>query len=149
MNARKYSHGFRKLRAWQEAHSLAIDLHQWTKGLPQEERYRLTDQIRRASRSVSALIAEGSCMLTQKHQCTYYMRAHGSVGELDNHLEFAHDVRLMEDTDYNCFLARINFVASLVLGMVRSTQTSFPRNSRTPQPQNLLTPKPPHQSPLP
>jgi four helix bundle protein len=51
--------GFRDLKAYQLAYSLAMDIFRESKHFPSEEKYSLTDQIRRASRSVAANIAEG------------------------------------------------------------------------------------------
>jgi four helix bundle protein len=53
------SQGFRDLRAYQMAFKLAMDIFHESKKFPAEERYSLTDQIRRASRSVAANIGEG------------------------------------------------------------------------------------------
>ncbi|MCC7301872.1 MAG: four helix bundle protein [Bacteroidia bacterium] len=49
---------FRTLVAYQKAFELAVSIHQITQGFPKEEKYSLTDQIRRSSRSVCANIAE-------------------------------------------------------------------------------------------
>jgi four helix bundle protein len=49
---------FRELRVYQDAFAAAMTIFQLSRSWPQEERYALTDQIRRASRSVSANIAE-------------------------------------------------------------------------------------------
>ena len=51
--------GHRDLKIFQLAYSLAVDVFRETAKFPIEERYSLTDQIRRASRSVAANIAEG------------------------------------------------------------------------------------------
>jgi four helix bundle protein len=51
--------GFRDLRVYQLAFKLAMEIFQESKSFPKEEKYSLTDQIRRASRSVSANIGEG------------------------------------------------------------------------------------------
>ena len=52
-------HGFRDLKVYQLAYQLAMQIFHESKSFPREERYSLTDQIRRASRSVAANIAEG------------------------------------------------------------------------------------------
>ncbi len=49
---------FRDLRAYQIAFELAMEIFETSKTFPAEERYALTDQIRRASRSVCANFAE-------------------------------------------------------------------------------------------
>jgi four helix bundle protein len=51
--------GFRDLKVYQLAFKLAMEIYQESKSFPKEERYSLTDQIRRASRSVAANIGEG------------------------------------------------------------------------------------------
>ena len=48
----------RDLRVYQLAYNAALEIHELTKSFPVEERYSLTDQIRRSSRSVCANIAE-------------------------------------------------------------------------------------------
>jgi four helix bundle protein len=53
------AHGFRDLKAYQLAFDLAMEIFRESKKFPADERYSLTDQIRRASRSVAANIAEG------------------------------------------------------------------------------------------
>lgn len=49
---------FRDLLAYQKAYALAMDLFEISKGFPLEERYALTDQVRRSSRSICANLAE-------------------------------------------------------------------------------------------
>lgn len=50
---------FKELRVWQSAMDLAMRVFELTTKFPAEERYSLTDQFRRASRSVASNIAEG------------------------------------------------------------------------------------------
>jgi four helix bundle protein len=51
--------GYRDLKVYQLAYKLAMEIFNESKSFPKEERYSLTDQIRRSSRSVAANIAEG------------------------------------------------------------------------------------------
>ena len=51
--------GYKDLKVFQMAYRLAMEIFRETKAFPREERYSLTDQIRRSSRSVAANIAEG------------------------------------------------------------------------------------------
>jgi four helix bundle protein len=50
---------FENLILWQKACEFKIEIRQLTEKFPNEEKYRLTDQLIRSSRSVNALIAEG------------------------------------------------------------------------------------------
>lgn len=49
---------FKELRVWQNAIEVAMEIFEITKSFPIEERFSLTDQIRRSSRSVAANITE-------------------------------------------------------------------------------------------
>ncbi len=49
---------FKELRVWQNAIDVAMIIFELTKSFPAEERFSLTDQIRRSSRSVAANISE-------------------------------------------------------------------------------------------
>jgi len=51
--------GHRDLKVFQLAYKLAMEIFNESKSFPKEERYSLTDQIRRSSRSVPTNIAEG------------------------------------------------------------------------------------------
>jgi four helix bundle protein len=51
--------GYRDLKVYQLAYKLAMEIFNESKSFPKEERYSLTDQIRRSSRSVATNIAEG------------------------------------------------------------------------------------------
>ena len=55
--SKKYQ-GFKDLIVYQKAFKLCMEIFEVTKTFPKEERYSLTDQIRRSSRSVGANIAE-------------------------------------------------------------------------------------------
>jgi len=50
--------GFKDLIVYQKAFKLSMDILQLTKSFPSEEKYSLTDQVRRSSRSVGANLAE-------------------------------------------------------------------------------------------
>lgn len=81
-----------ELRIWKEAHSLAILVHAETENFPPAERYRLVDQMRRASRSVAAVIAEGTGRRTVKEFASYLYTARGSAHEMLNHCLFSREV---------------------------------------------------------
>ncbi|MBI4456036.1 MAG: four helix bundle protein [Acidobacteria bacterium] len=53
------AHGYRDLRVYRLAYALAMEIFNLSKSFPKEERYSLTDQLRRCSRSVATNIGEG------------------------------------------------------------------------------------------
>ncbi|MFC2125941.1 four helix bundle protein [Bacteroidota bacterium] len=92
---------FKDLEVYKLAHKLAMDIFVITKEFPTEEKYSLTDQIRRSSRSVSVNITEGWGKrvyenLFKKH----LIDANGSLDETKEWLEYAHDCNYIDDITY-------------------------------------------------
>jgi four helix bundle protein len=87
---------FEKLIAWQDAKELTKTIYRETKSFPVDEKYGLTQQIRRAAMSVCANIAEGSTRSTPKDQAHFTTIAYGSLIELLNHLIIANELNYLE-----------------------------------------------------
>lgn len=84
--------GFRDLKAYQLAYDLAMEVFRQSKHFPAEERYSLTDQIRRASRSVAANISEGYRKKRYPKMFVSKMAdADGEATEIQVWLDFARD----------------------------------------------------------
>jgi four helix bundle protein len=80
--------GFEDLRAWQLARQLMVECHKVANVLPIKERYDLTAQIRRSSKSVMANIAEGYGRYHYLDSLRFYYIARGSLEETINHIVF-------------------------------------------------------------
>lgn len=98
-----YQFSFEKLEVWQLARKLATEIYKTTQSFPQEEKYSLVSQIRRAAVSVSANIAEGTTRQTAKDQAYFTTVSFSSLMELFNHLVISSDlgyVKVDELADY-------------------------------------------------
>ncbi len=91
---------FRDLQVWQKAHQLTLDVYQATNKFPREEVYGLTSQIRRASASIAANIAEGCGRKGDAELARFLHYALGSASELDYHLLLAHDLHFLDEKAY-------------------------------------------------
>ena len=86
--------GVKNLRVYQLAYKLAMQIFEVSKGFPKEERYALTDQIRRSSRSVCSNLAEGyRKRIYPKHFVAKVTDADGECSETLVWLDFALDCR--------------------------------------------------------
>ncbi len=65
-------YSFENLEVWQTSRELVKDIYQVTSTFPQDEKFGLTSQLRRASISVSSNIAEGSTRWSKKDQSRFY-----------------------------------------------------------------------------
>jgi four helix bundle protein len=82
---------FTELKVWQEARAFKVFVQQIARLFPQEEKYRLVDQIIRSSRSINANISEGHGRRTYKDQHHFCIQARGSLSETLNHFYDAID----------------------------------------------------------
>ena len=92
--------GFEDLKAWQLARQLMIECHRMAETLPAWERYDLTSQVRRSSKSVMANIAEGYGRYHYLDSLRFYYIARGSLNETINHVITAHDLSYVDDQRY-------------------------------------------------
>jgi four helix bundle protein len=83
---------YRDLEVYQEAYALGLEMHRLTLGFPEVERYVLADQMRRASKSVPANVAEGYGLATKRNFAHFVGQALGSTNEMQVHLDFAKDL---------------------------------------------------------
>ncbi|MEA5427449.1 four helix bundle protein [Arcicella lustrica] len=74
---------FRKLRVWEQSHHLTLLLYSQTKTFPNEEKYGITSQIRRAVASIPTNIAEGCGKIGDKDFARYLNISFGSASELE------------------------------------------------------------------
>jgi four helix bundle protein len=85
--------GFEGLAVWRKAHELMLFVHrQILPVLPREEKWCLADQIRRASKSVAANIAEGYGRFYYQDNIRFCYNARGSLVETINHLIAAREL---------------------------------------------------------
>ena len=74
---------FKTLTVWQKAHQLVLVVYKTTNGFPKDELYGLTSQLRRATVSIAANIAEGSGKNTDADFARFIQISIGSANEVD------------------------------------------------------------------
>ncbi len=79
----------KKLDLWNAAMDLAVTACLVTDSFTREERYGLTNQVRRAVATVPSNVAEGAGRQRKKEFINYLHMAQGSLSELDTHFELA------------------------------------------------------------
>ena len=100
--------GFRSLVVWQRAIDLVRMVYAVAKNFPAEERYALTDQLRRAVVSIPANIAEGNGRASNKDYAHFLSIARGSLYETLTHLEIAKQLDYLSDyTEIEALAAEI------------------------------------------
>jgi len=92
---------FRELKVWEKSHQLTLAVYKATATFPRDELYGLTSQIRRSCSSIPANIAEGCGRSGDAELARFLQIAFGSASELEYHLLLAHDLQLLNGSDYD------------------------------------------------
>lgn len=107
-------YSFEKLKVWQEAKKLVVDVYHLLDSFPKFEKYALCDQIRRAIVSVPSNIAEGSGRRSLKEQIHFLEIAYGSLMETYNQLLIAIELTYITEEGVEAIKPSIDAVAKMI-----------------------------------
>lgn len=113
---------FKNLQVWRKAHEVTLDVYRATQSFPQEERYGLTSQLRRAASSVGANIAEGCGRRSDGELTRFLQIARGSASELEYHLLLSRDLNLIAPASFQPLQRRVTEVQRMLTGLVQRVQ---------------------------
>ena len=113
----------RELLIWQRGMDLADAVEEFVRKLPASERFTLADQTKRAARSIPTNIAEGHGRFSPADFARFLTIAHGSLTELDTHLEFARRRSYLSDEEWK----RLSSTAGELGRMIRAFRASLRR----------------------
>jgi four helix bundle protein len=114
---------YQDLIVWQKAMELSKAIYQVTKSFPDDERFGLTSQLRRASVSVPSNIAEGQGRLTPGEFKQFLGTARGSVFEVETQIQLAADFGYVAQSEANRVIDQTSEVSRMLNGLIRSLQT--------------------------
>lgn len=111
-------YGYEKLDVWQVSMGVVESVYKILKAFPKEERYALSDQIRRSAVSVPSNIAEGSGRQTTKEFIQFLYIAMGSACELETQLKIS--LRLGYSQDLSVLLNQLSSVKRMLNALISS-----------------------------
>lgn len=114
---------YQELIVWQKAMELSKAIYRVTKSFPDDERFGLTSQLRRASVSIPSNIAEGQGRLTVGEFRQFLGTARGSVFELETQVQLASELGYIPPNDAERLIELTSEVSRLLNGLIRSLQT--------------------------
>lgn len=115
---------------YQKAHKLAMEIFELSKKFPKEEKFSLTDQIRRSSRSVSSCIAESWAK-------RYYVKAFvskltdslGEEFETEDWLDYSKDCEYINFAEHEQMISAYDEVRKMLISMINNPEKwCIPRN---------------------
>ncbi|MEE3412565.1 MAG: four helix bundle protein [Bacteroidales bacterium] len=126
-------YSFEKLKVWQEAKKLVVDVYRLLDSFPKFEKYALCDQIRRAIVSVPSNIAEGSGRRSLKEQIHFLEIAYGSLMETYNQLLIAIELTYITEESVEAIKPSIDAVAKMINGLSNSYGQKLEEQASTKQ----------------
>ncbi|QMU66352.1 MAG: four helix bundle protein [Flavobacteriaceae bacterium] len=91
---------FEKLEVWKEAIQFSKDIYKLTSTFHKEEKFGLISQMRRASNSIAANLAEGTSRITNKDKAHFTTIAFSSTMEVLNHLIISKELHFISEEEY-------------------------------------------------
>jgi four helix bundle protein len=125
----KYS--FEKLEVWHNARELTKIVYRITKGFPDDEKFGLTNQMRRSVISVSSNIVEGSYRATGKDKSNFMTIAYSSLMELLNQTIASLDLKYINEDQYKEIRIQIERISNKLSALTKYFK-SLPHNTITP-----------------
>jgi four helix bundle protein len=116
--------GYRRLIAYQKAKEVVKKSYKLLKRFPAEERYAMSDQLRRSSVSITSNIAEGINRYSVKDKSHFIEIAYGSLMEVSSQFEIAEDLGYITSEDRLSMDQQIEEVARLLSGLQNSYKLS-------------------------
>lgn len=112
---------FRDLIVYQKAYKLAMEIFELSSSFPKEEKYSLTDQIRRSSRSVTSNIAEA--WARKKYVRSFVSKLIDSLGEeyeTETWLDYSRDCQYLKPETYKELSDGYNEVRKMLISMIQN-----------------------------
>lgn len=116
---------FRNLQAWQKAHELALAVYKATAVFPREELYGLVSQMRPASTSIPANIAEGCGFGGDRSFARHLRIARGSSAELEYLLLLAGDLGLLDQDMQTTLVHQAREVGRMLTALINRLATAW------------------------
>lgn len=103
---------FERLDVWQNSRVFVKEIYLITRQFPEEEKFGIASQIRRASLSICANIAEGTSRSTEKDKARFINQAFSSAVEVINFLILSNDLTFLEDEPYSKLRANLEHITN-------------------------------------
>ena len=116
-----HANSFKDLIVYQKAYKLAMEIFEISKSFPKEEKYSLTDQMRRSSRSVTACIAES--WAKRRYEKAFVSKLTDSLGEeyeTENWIDYSKDCKYIREETHERLLSEYDEVRKMLISIINN-----------------------------
>jgi four helix bundle protein len=134
---------FKKLHVWHKAHALSLNIDRVSKTIRATQYASLRSQIFRAALSIPANIAEGRRKTSEREFARFLGIAIGSSSELESHLIFARDAKVIPEHEFVSLVSQTIEVRKMLYALIRCLSTSDAPPAPSSNPRSELPAAPP------
>lgn len=109
---------YKDLVVWQQSMVFVTEIYVLTKNFPQDERFSLVDQMRRAAVSIPSNIAEGHARKSNADFARFLRISYGSAAELETQLIIAHNLHYLTDTELEESLSKTTELQKMLNALI-------------------------------
>lgn len=118
----------KNLDVWNKSVNFVTTIYKVTSRFPSEEKFGLTNQIRRSGVSVPSNIAEGAARNSNKEFIRFLRISQGSNAELQTQLTIAKNLDLVEEKEFKELMEKSTDISKMISGLIRSIQNRLSDN---------------------
>ncbi|HEY6247188.1 MAG TPA: four helix bundle protein [Pyrinomonadaceae bacterium] len=111
------------LNLWQKAIEFVVEIYRVTEEFPTDEKFGLTSQLRRASVSIVANVAEGAARSAKEFR-QFLSHSQGSASEVDTELVISHRLAYLKKSDYERLSEQLDHIGRMITRLSQSLTTT-------------------------
>ena len=112
-----------KLEIWKRSLTLVTEIYKMTAQFPNEEKFGLVSQMRRAAVSIPSNIAEGAARNSRKEFINYLHIAQGSIAELETQIVISDKLNFIDSSQTEFLVREIDEISKMIIGLQRSLRS--------------------------
>jgi four helix bundle protein len=119
MDVKKKIESYRDLEIWKKGVRFSLEIYKVTSGFPVNELYGLTNQLRRASTSVPANIAEGYGRDSTKNYIQFLRTSRGSLNEVETFLFIAYGLKYIDKENLKEYIKKSTELGKMINSLIK------------------------------
>jgi len=112
------------LDVWKNSIGFVTKIYKLTSSFPEEEKFGLISQLKRASVSIPSNIAEGAARESKKEFCNFLSIAQGSSSEVETQLTISNKLGYLDNKKFNETLRELDGISKMLTGLKKSLRKS-------------------------
>lgn len=112
------------LEVWKRALNFVTEIYKVTAGFPNDEKFGLVSQMRRAAVSIPSNIAEGAARNSKKEFINFLHIAQGSAAELETQILISRNLDFVSQSQANPLLQELEEISKMIIGLQKSLRKS-------------------------